>query len=267
MSENQRKLDDHRRVLPFRGVSNFRDLGGYSTQDGKQVKWGLLYRSGNLSRMSRSDLKRFEQLNLHTLIDFRSKMEQEREPDRLPQGHHIRLLSLPVLDQGNAVMVKEIYRMVRENDFGGFDPDARMVEAYQQFATDFEDQYRQFVHAILDAGGAPVLWHCTAGKDRAGFAAAIVLRLLGVRHQAVIEDYMLSARYADSRPKLRFFLRLANRAEAARVVKSLAKVQDYWIQAAFRSIEVHWGGFERYASDALELSQADVAQLRQSLLY
>ncbi|MBN1582146.1 MAG: tyrosine-protein phosphatase [Anaerolineae bacterium] len=266
MSSNQRKPDGHCRVLPFRGVPNFRDLGGYDTQEGKRVKWEVLYRSGHLAKLSRSDWKRFERLNIHTVIDLRSTMEQEQEPNRLPRGHQIRLLSLPMLDQGNAVMVKEIHRMIRENNLGDFDPDARMVEAYQQFATDFADQYKQFVHAILEASGEPVLWHCTMGKDRAGFAAAIVLRLLGVGHQVVLEDYMLSAKYANSRPKLRFLLRIANRAQAANILKALLTVQAHWIQTAFQSIDERWGTFDRYTDRALGLSQADITQLRQSLL-
>jgi protein-tyrosine phosphatase len=247
-------------------VSNFRDLGGYSTREGKHVKWGLLYRSGNLSKLSRSGLKRFERLGIHTLIDFRSEMEQAQEPDRLPQGHQIRLLSLPVLDKGSAVVVDEIYRMFRENNFNGFDPDAEMVEAYEQLAVESAEQYRQFVQSVLEAGGKPVLWHCTSGKDRAGFAAAIVLRLLGVEQPAVIGDYMLSAKYADSRKKLRFFLRLVNRAKAASVLKALLTVQEHWIQSAFQAIDAHWGGFDAYVQRALGLSERDITRLRQLLL-
>jgi protein-tyrosine phosphatase len=216
--------------------------------------------------MSRADLKRFEQLRIHTLVDFRSTFEQEQDPNRLPPGHEIKLLPLPILDAGNAVMAQEIRRMIWENDFGDFDADAEMVKTYRQFSVEFTDQYKQFVRAVLLAGGAPVLWHCTAGKDRAGFAAAIILRLLGVDQSVVIEDYMLSTRYVDSRKRLRFSLRLTKRAQGASVLKTLLQVQEHWIRAAFQSIDEHWDGFEGYTQRALQLSQADVRQLRKLLL-
>ena len=266
MSKIQHNPDDRRRVISLRGVWNCRDLGGYGTQEGKQIKWGVLYRSGNLSKLHRMERDRFKELDIHTLIDFRSIVEQEQEPNRLPRDNKIETMSLPVLDQGNKLVVKEIYRMIRENDWSDFDPEAEMVQAYKQFAIEFSDQYRQFIHTIIKANGKPVLWHCTAGKDRAGFAAAILLRLLGVAHPVVVEDYMLSAKYVDSKPKLRFLLRLFNRAQAAHMLEALLKVHEHWIQTAFQALDDHWGNFERYTNRALGLSPADISELRQSLL-
>jgi len=253
------------RVLPFKGASNFRDLGGYANTEGRSIRWGKLYRSGHLAKLRNGDLRRLERLQIHTLIDFRSRMERERDPDRLPSGHHIRLLELPVLDKGNT-MLQEIRRRLTRSDFVGFDPDARMAEAYRQFATTFVEQYRQFAHALLDADGAPVLWHCTAGKDRAGFAAALTLRLLGVPPAVVMQDYLLSGSYLSPSRTLLLLIRLTRGAQASRSIRALMEVREHWMLGAFQAIDEHWGNFERYVREGLALSRADVAQLRQALL-
>jgi protein-tyrosine phosphatase len=259
--------EKHRsRVIPFRGAHNFRDLGGYPAADGKQVRWGALYRSGHLAKMRRSDQERLLSLGLHTLVDFRSEQEREKNPDRLPDMHSIKLVSLPVLDVLNDAMTEEIYARIDRKDFQGFDPDEKMKEMYRALAVDSVDQYRRFVSSVLEAGGRPVLWHCTAGKDRAGFAAAILLRLLGVDDDVVMDDYMLSARYADPNRNLIFLLRLTRGKEIAQIVASMLRVEREWLQTAFNSIDQQWGSFESYTEKALGLSQGDIDRLLGTLL-
>jgi protein-tyrosine phosphatase len=254
------------RVLSFKGVSNFRDLGGYPTREGKQVKWGVLYRSGHLAKLRRAALRQFEQLQIHTLVDLRSDMERDKDPDRLPPSHSIRVRALPIFDEGNEAMVEEVKQRLKNNDFRGFDPDAIMVAAYRQFALRFSEQYRQFVHTVLEAGGAPVLWHCTAGKDRAGFAAALLLRILGVERRVAVQDYMLSAQYINRMMKLYILIWLTKGAKTARMLRSFVEVREHWIEAAFQAIDEHWGSFETYVEQALALSPRAVGQMRKSLL-
>jgi protein-tyrosine phosphatase len=253
------------RVLPFKGTSNFRDLGGYTNTEGRSIRWGKLYRSGHLANLRNGDLRRLEQLQIHTLIDFRSRMERERDPDRLPPRHHIRVLKLPVLDKGNT-MVQEVSRRLKTGRFAGFDADAEMAEAYRQFATTFVEQYRQFMRALLDANGAPVLWHCTAGKDRAGFAAALTLRLLGVSYPVVMHDYLLSGNYLRPSRTLLFLIRLTRGNRAWRSIRALMEVREHWMRGAFQAIDEQWGSFESYVEQGLALSRANIAQLRQALL-
>ena len=84
-----------------------------------------------------------------------------------------------MLDIGNENLFSDIKQRIEADDFSDFDPGATMQQANRQFADEFTPQFRQFIHTVLDANGAPVIWHCTAGKDRTGFAAAILLRVLG----------------------------------------------------------------------------------------
>jgi protein-tyrosine phosphatase len=256
----------HQRVIKFRGFSNFRDLGGYPVDGDAQVKWGVLYRSGHLAKMKSSDLTRFKQLGIDTIIDFRSDPEREKDPNRLPDSLNLKTLSIPILDPSTSSWAAELRTAIQNREYQDFDPSEKMREWYQELAVGHVGQYRQFIHGVLNAQGAPVLWHCTAGKDRTGFAAAILLRILGVKQEIVEEDYMLSAKYADQRKALIWMLRLSRGKEAAKIIQTLFQVQKQWIEAAFQAIDVQWGDFKTYSHEALGLSTSQVDQLRDSLL-
>ena len=255
------------RLLNFEGIANFRDLGGYATADGRQVKWGALYRSATLAESSRSDLYNLAQLQLATLIDFRSAAEKEAEPNRLPDPTGFKVVEIPTLDDGNKAMVGEIMARIESGNFDGFDPNALMLEGNRQFASTFTPQFTQFLQTVLAANGAPVLWHCSAGKDRTGFAAAILLRILGVPQDVVMQDYMASKQHAlAARKSQLMLLRLFKGEEAADKLTVLLGVDESWLNAAFERIDASWGSFDNYVHAGLGLTEADVAQLRATLL-
>lgn len=252
----------HQRVIPFRRAANFRDHGGYETTDGRTVRWGLLYRSGHLANLTSRDLKRFASLNIHTLIDFRAQLEKERDPNRLPEGHNIRIVPLPMLDSGNTVLVKEVSDRVKNNDFDGFEPDDVMLETYRRVPINYAEQYKQFVRTVIEAEGQPVLWHCTAGKDRTGFASAVMLRLLGIDLETALQDYMLSGKYVSRNRRMLWTIRLLRGRHVVEKIKPLMKVNESWARAAFQTIDETWGNFDAYRRDALGVSDGDIRQLR-----
>ena len=258
---------DAHRLLNFEGISNFRDLGGYQTADGRRVKWGQLYRAGSFAEASRSDLDNLAALNLATLIDFRSSAEKEEEPNRLPEPANFTVIDIPVLDEGNRNLFAEISERIESDDFAEFDPNQIMEQANRQFADEFTPQFRQFIHAVEDANGQPVLWHCTAGKDRTGFAAAILLRILGVPQALVIQDYMASRQPAlDARNRQVVMLRLFKGEETADKISVLLGVEEAWLAAAFEEIDATWGSFDNYVAQGLQLSATDIQKLRDTLL-
>ena len=226
----------------------------------------LLYRSGTLAHSSNADLDGLEQLDLTTLIDFRSAAEKEEEPDRLPDPPGFRVLEIPTLDDGNK-MVAEIMERIESGDFGDMDPDQMMLDANRQFASMFTPQYRQFARAVVEANGEPILWHCSAGKDRAGFAAAILLRILGVPEDIVLQDYMASREHAlEARKTQLMLLGLFKGQEAADKMAVLMGVEEAWLRAGFEEIDATWGSFDNYVREGLQLSAEDVKQLRDTLL-
>jgi protein-tyrosine phosphatase len=255
------------RVLNFEGVDNFRDLGGYATVDGRTVKWGRLYRSANFAETSRADQQVIDQLKLYALIDLRSTAEKAEEPNQLPEEPPFRMVEIPTMDGGHHSVQEEISAHFETGDFSSFDPDGFMIEANRQFATTFTPQFRQFIEVIRAAQGQPVVWHCSAGKDRTGFAAAILLRILGVPENTVMADYLLSRDSAlEARQKELTLVRLTEGEEAADKLARLLGVEAPWLQAAFDAIDQHYGSFDNYVREALGLDQAAIKQLRANLL-
>jgi len=255
------------RLLNFGGIDNFRDLGGYATEDGRQVKWGVLYRSGTWNGATRADLDAARALGLASFVDFRSAAEKELEPDQLPAPLEFEVVEIPILDEGNKTMVAEIMERVESGNFEGFDPHATMIESNRQFASEFTPQFQQFIQEVLEAQGRPVLWHCSAGKDRTGFAAAILLRILGVDQETVMADYLASREPSlDARKSTLLMLRVFKGEAAAEKLAVLMGVERAWLTAAFEKIDEQWGSFDAYVRDGLALSDADVERLRSNLL-
>ena len=216
------------RLLNFEGIANFRDLGGYPSDSGKQVKWGTLYRAGTLAHSSDADQRNLGQLQLVSLIDFRSSQEKEEEPNRLPDPTGFTVVEIPTLDDGNKALVGDIMARIDSGNFDGFDPNLAMMTANRQFATEFTPQFRQFIRTVLEADGAPIVWHCSAGKDRTGFAAAILLRILGTPRDIVMQDYMASREHAlEARKSQLLMLRVFKGQEAAdKLIDAIRQVLD-----------------------------------------
>lgn len=258
---------DHR-VLGFEGIANFRDLGGYPTEDGRTVRWGKLYRSGTFAHASRSDLGFLTQLQLDALIDFRSAAEKEEEPNHLPDPANFEVVEIPMLDDGNNAMIGEVMDRLESGDFGDFEPNVFMERANRQLASTFTPQFREFIHRVKRAGGEPVVWHCSAGKDRTGFASAILLRVLGVSQDIVMADYMASKSHAlEARSRELLMIRLFAGEEARDKMTVMMGVEESWLQAAFDTIDTEWGSFENYLHEGLALTPQDIESLRATLLH
>lgn len=254
--------------LLFDGAGNLRDLGGYRAADGRTVRWGALYRSDHLNKLSARDLRLLKQLELAVLIDFRSGGEKAEAPNRLPRGHAIRVVELPLFDDdASSAMGGTLRARIARGDLEGIDAAALLVEANQRLVTEFTPVYRQFLAELLAARGAPVLFHCTAGKDRTGFAAAVVLRLLGVPEEAIVADYLRSHAYSlAARRRDLLLLRLLKGPAITAIVRTLLGVEAAYLQAAFTAIDQTYGSFEAYAREGLGLDQAAIDQLRAALL-
>jgi protein-tyrosine phosphatase len=248
-------------------VANFRDMGGYRTADGRSVRWGTLYRSGTFAEASAADQQVIASLGLHSLVDFRSAAEKREEPNRLPEPAPFAKVEIPTLDGGDTSLANEVMARIEEGNFDGFDPDAFMIAANRQIASTYTPQYRKFMQVVLDAGGDPVAWHCSAGKDRTGFAAAVLLRALGVPMDTVLADYLRSREPAvAARSRELWLLRLFKGEQAADKLRVLLGVEPGWLEAGFAQIDADWGSFDNYLAQGLGLSPDDLQQLRDTLL-
>lgn len=255
LSEN---LREDSRKLPFTGAHNFRDLGGYKAADGKTVKWGKVYRSDNLHSLTDEDVKYMERLNLKSVVDFRSDEERNEEPDRLTPDMTPILLPIKFEPEG----VTET--LMRDLTFGDLDSSNLLRDFNIVLVKEFTEEYRQFFRHIVDNDGEPFVLHCTAGKDRAGFGSAMILTILGVPREKVIEDYLLTNTYVSDHVDselLEIELKTFFRADSDNLRK-IQLVEERYIQAAFDTIDSHWGGMDKYLSEGLNLNESDIEKLK-----
>ncbi|MDK8217365.1 MULTISPECIES: tyrosine-protein phosphatase [Sphingomonas] len=243
----------HSRVLPLQGGHNFRDLGGYRTADGRTVKWGLLYRSGEMHDLTRADYAYLQKLGIRTVCDFRDTRERATEPTLWPAGHSPKVLSDDyALDMSSLRL---------PGDPAGWTHDqvvTAMTATYPKLLDQFRGQYRRMFAELL-AGDVPLAFHCTAGKDRTGVAAALLLTALGVPRATTIDDYLLSNQHMAPMPAhpTGFWAKLSP--EAAR---TFAGVDRRYIDAVFAVTDRHPGGTMGYLKDELGLGAPEIARLR-----
>ena len=243
------------RRLPLQGAANFRDLGGYAVAGGRQTRWGRLFRADSLSELTDADLAIVESLGLYTLIDFRAALERQRQPNRLPPGSAVRTVDLGFLPEG----ALELLRAVLQGRIDAAGVERETLRQYRRLPTAHRRHYAQMFHRIEDAAGRPVLIHCTSGKDRTGFGAALILSALGAGRATVLEDYALTNQY---RRHLRF---LAAAPVQPGVVETLTAARPRYLEAALAAIDAEYGSVAAYLQRGLGLTPARIDRLRAAL--
>ncbi len=248
----------HQRLLPLQGGQNFRDLGGYRTTSGHTVRWGLLYRSGSMHFLTPADYAYLSKLGIRTVCDFRDTRERSTEPVVWPAGKAPRVLADDYAMDSIGVGKSAPRRTPTAEDAR-----ASMTALYSGLLTQFNSQYRRMFGELL-AGRAPLTFNCTAGKDRTGVAAALLLTALDVPRQTVIDDYLLTNRYFDPAKVVRSDDQASAqwRKLPPEVLKAYMAADRVYIEAVFHTMDQHHGGVTGYLHDELGLTQSDLAKLR-----
>ena len=257
----------HPSRIEVTGSRNLRDIGGYRTMDGREVKKGLLYRSDHLSKVTKRDIERVAALGVKTVYDLRGEEERKSSPERLPEIVSMEVVSLPIFYQGLDPYVTA-RRIVISGDVEEGEFHQLMIEAYRAYVLDFRTQWSSLLKGLPEPGTLPALIHCTYGKDRTGVAVAIILRSLGVPREKVMEDYLLSNKFWESKTEL--YSCLANCASCFRTprseVRALMEVRPEYLQAAFLAIDEHYGSFDNYLDQGLGIDEQTLQRLRTALL-
>jgi protein-tyrosine phosphatase len=256
------------RRLPLEGATNFRDLGGYRTSDGQYVRWGMVYRSNYLVSLTANDYKYVDSLGVRLVCDVRSADERMRAPTRW-MGRTPEFLEAPIGQDRDGKLTAEedlkqrLASLAAESKNG--------VQGYDRYAIEYAPQYRA-IFRRLAAGDLPAVEHCSSGKDRTGVFAAILLTALGVPRKVVIQDYLLTGKYmlaADSIERtaadLRRILGLSQPLDAS-AVQALMTTKPEKMEATLDSITRTYGSFGNYLRDCLQISDSELAMLRQRLL-
>ncbi len=238
-------------VVPLSGTSNFRDLGGYTTTDGKRVKRGMVFRSAALGGLTAADQSAVAALGLRTICDLRGRRELEGAPTRVPG---VALVPLPIEPTVGA----SLRDLLHTKEATGEALQSVLEQAYRAYALTYTMQYRALLDRILE-GGTPLLFHCTAGKDRTGFGAAMLLTALGVPWEQVVADFEATNQLwrRDTLPGAGLPLEIR---------ESLLRADPALLEAAFDAVRSEYGAVDRYLEHAIGLGRERLAQLRAVLL-
>jgi protein-tyrosine phosphatase len=240
------------RVVPLSGATNFRDLGGYEGHGGRRLRWRRLFRSDQLGDLTSADHGVLAELGVSASFDFRGIDERAASPYEVPGLAQHSLAIEPTVAQ-HMQAITEAGRMLTVPVVEGL-----MRDLYRSLVNDGAARFSEFFAHLLRAE-APVVFHCTAGKDRTGVAAALVLVALGVPRETVMQDYLLTNEVfrppwtprADMQPE---------------VLQSLWGVQAGYLEAAFEAIDEGFGGPDRYLRRQVGLGDRELEALAQRYL-
>lgn len=254
---------EHNRVLRLQHGINFRELGGYQTTAGKTVKWQKLLRCGGMSLLTKADLHYLDHYGLRYDIDLRQESETKLSPDRYPKRTtYLNTSVYPFTDNRrfDRHQKKLVKRLVADESFG--------AQTYVQMVTDSHPVkvWQKFFTTLL-ANTEPnqsVLFHCAAGKDRTGVAAALILTALDVPRKTILQDYLLTNAVfmaADSMDTATIITK-ANAGDLASQFNVEMSVEVANLKLVFRVFDELYGGGIGYLHEVLGLSVADINDLK-----
>jgi protein-tyrosine phosphatase len=237
---------------PLQGASNFRDLGGYVTPSGQRVRRGLVFRSDHLGGLTPDDISQIQRLGIGHSLDFRGVAESSATPYAIPAVQRVALSIEPTVIARMKALVAQGVVPTRDETVD------LMRETYRDFVTHNAATWGRFLKHLLEVP-TPQVFHCTAGKDRTGFAAALLLSALGVARDTISHDYLLTNQLYRRDPQL-------EGKGPPHVMQVLWQVQPAFLEAAFDTVEAQHGGMHAYLQGAIGLQTAELAELRQRFL-
>ena len=239
------------RNIPLAGAINLRDFGGYPTIDGGMVRRRRLFRSGALAGLSETAQQTFSQLGIGLICDLRREDEKLTQPTPFPKDTP-RRLEIPISPGSGETLFEELSQGMRS---------ARksidlMVKINRELARDHADDYARMFEGLLELEDEGFLVHCAAGKDRTGFACALILHALGVAEETVLEDYLLTNEFLDIEGDI--MTRLISNFGSGVLpepdfIEALAGVRPEYLRAAYQAIESEFEGVEHYLERAIGL--------------
>ncbi|MBC7401483.1 MAG: tyrosine-protein phosphatase [Mucilaginibacter sp.] len=248
--------DSAKRKVSLQGTVNFRDIGGYTTKDGHHVKWGKVYRSADLSKLSETDLAELKNRKITYDVDLRGTQEAQQAPDKLnPNTDYI-------LCPAGSDSVNTIVR-----DLAAHKNTDSLMTVFYTSTRYFSDRYKPFFNKLLALpDNESLVFHCTAGKDRTGIAAALLLYSLGVPYDTIMADYTATNYYrqAESQTSVNSMVQLMHVDEKS--ARNLTGAKKEYLDASFAAINKRYGSVDAFLKNEIGLTNAQIKVLKQKYL-
>ena len=259
---NDLKITISERRVPLEGSVNFRDLGGYETYDGRRVKWGQLFRSDHLGRLTDPDVSFLQRMGIRTVCDFRTPAEAEKLPDRYPPKDREFNLHLPI--QHGEFDPAGTFERIKNGDIEWMTEEF-MIEGYINNIDNFAPVWLVFFKTIIERQRRPLVFHCTGGKDRAGIGAALILLSIGVPEETVIHDHGLSNLYIAAVLE-KIYEQIRSYGVDPNRIASYFTAPRNAIVAAVRHIRQTYGSAADYLINKVGVDPKRIEQLKAELL-
>jgi protein-tyrosine phosphatase len=254
---------DARRIIALEGGRNFRDLGGYRTQDGRRVKWRKIFRSGSMAGVTPADQEQLAKLSIRTICDLRTIHERETDPCNWHRTFNISYWSRDYAEGFGELRTLMASPLATKEDAR-----SAMIEGYRRLPFQQAPGYKELFKRLA-AGDVPLAFNCSAGKDRAGTAAALVLSALDVPRETVLQDYLLTDRIVDF--KSLFMERAQQRksslaTQSEDIIAAVLGTDVAYLNAALDAVERQHESVAGYAQEVLGIDREALSDMQRLLL-
>lgn len=252
--------DSSQRQVKLQGAVNFRDLGGYTTADGHHIRWDRVFRSADISKLTDSDLAVLKDRHITSVVDLRGVQESQKAPDRLNPGMDY-ILCPAGSDNAMGDWMKTLATIKTES---GGDSMMRAFYAKTEFLA---DRYKPFFARLVALpDDQALLFHCTAGKDRTGIGAALLLYALGVPYETILNDYTATNYYRSAENEKMLHSMMEGMHISEPVAKELLGVKREYLETSFTAIKQQYGSVDNFLSGPVGLDDAKLKVLRDKFL-
>jgi len=253
----------HERLVQIEGTLNFRDIGGYPTRFGRNVRRHTVYRSDGLAAVGDAGWERLTELGIKEIFDLRHEVELRTAPYTAPDG--ITATNLPIGPREVQTEAKDVFELMKSASDDDFGVDY-MIDMYGRIFADHAEVFGELLTHLSDRDRLPAVFHCTAGKDRTGIAAALVLSVLGVDRKTVLDDYELSNTFRSSRRIEELKPRLEAEGIDVERVRPYLSAPRPALEAALTGVDVEHGNVDGFLVARAGVSLGTLNRLREVLL-
>jgi|EP01037_Dinobryon_pediforme_P008349 protein-tyrosine phosphatase len=252
--------DSAKRHVVLQGVANFRDLGGYATADGHHVKWGKIYRSADISKLTADDLEVLRKLNITYDVDLRGHQESAQAPDKLnPNTDYI---LCPAGSDSLSTMMQGLSKVK-----GKKQADSLFIADFYGKTTYLTDRYKPFFGKLINLpADQSLVFHCTAGKDRTGIGAALFLYSLGVPYKTIVADYTATNYYRKDENEKASKSMVTYMHLDKDVAGEMMLAKKEYLDATFAAIIKQYGSVDNFLKNQLGLDDQKLKTLKESYL-
>ena len=246
------------RRLPFEGVLNFRDLGGYRTAGGGRTKWGQVFRADSLHHLTPTDQALFEGLGLRVVYDLRTDRERVERPNAVTDAATLRSVWLPLIATNQLDSTTLAERLKDGEQF--------LLDVYRGMVANSAPVFGELLTGLTKPDGLPAVFHCAAGKDRTGMTAAILLTVLGVSDDDVLDDYELTSRHRSEQKRAEIISSLEHLGLGPEVAAGLLSTPRWVMETVMDGIRADYGSVEGYLLGPVGMSAQTIEDLRRLLV-